>query len=1528
MSSEAESKTAAAAGYKNVAQGEAAAASKGGTYNPKTGGIDYTVKLTENLGIGDETGTVHRDSSGRVISAVSSSSPESVKKAAELAEKAYAARGTPAQNYIQTQKTQAQIAKAQKELNAKQVSLSAQKAKLQRALPSAEELARHGSQASQQEAADLRQQISGIESQLSQIGTERSRLSEMSAGVTKSAYKAEAAGTSQQAQYRENVLTTQIKKEVPYQKRNAEIEANVIAGQYNFQKPSAYQIQPDWLSPSNQAQREYTAKFLKENAPEIYQEHKSFFELPSSYATFGIEAPTENKDYFVGLSEGGGNKNYLVELGAGSERYTVTWPSGKKVENLTAEQAAAYQKIFAEKNRQAIADRAEYLRQRKEIQNTQKPQLAALKNTLKYYKAFGIKEITITSDQGTRTVPVANAYREIYLAAKNENNVTYSPILKNQPKEQIIGYKQDLAGKVTPVYGVPEERLMGGILPLSVDNEKLSGLGVTKQGTTLVTTNLKPEPVPSNPISDTLNAFNVGFEEASKRAASNPVGSMIAELGKEGLVFFTGGVKLATEALYPNRPRNIQFYLAPTLTGVGSSTLFGAAEEAIIQGNQTQATQTLQTAIRAAQTYIEKHGVGGIVGGGIAMVLPVGGGKFLPFKLERGMPLELLPEAAGKGATFAVKYTVKETGKPFLFEFETLEKARKFETLAQRSGKVERLTVTAYKTPFSSFIVGYGKASLPIISKVEGKLVRGSPIGKITGETFEAFSPTGRGLEMGTQSTYAQKIFYHPETQKILQEAGILTPTASRSSQILQEVTDILKKERGSFPYESKQPLGKTPLTSVPEGKTSEVLTEKIIPKSEPFKGSLAQKIQVEAEIITKAGRELIGDLDIDYNRVFGKLGYVGMSKVAKYLGERKALQHTARDILLLNKAAPENVEFFAKGTKVYSRVTNPITGEVKEKKVVERLTERDVEPLGSKASTQDTSKVLGMKYSYKNLKGKTPGGRTFKARNIIDQTLSKIASMTEIQGPRSEKYLGQAPNEFVNEQLGIPKTGRGFYTGPAEARYGKDILDPFGATLPQIVKNLMEKGRTKSANKLESLVNEYKQLHPEIKWESEAPLTDITREKPLPDTSKITSALGRSSPNLIQTPPELEYEKEDVFDKAGRKIILEPIWRAAKIGKGNFAVGAEVKFGKDVGEPAIMYTHPALPTKIFIGTGGKTLTPKETGDVFSHETIHNVLTKMNEFRASEQFDVIEYGKARAQTVKKIAPSLAETISKTNLNTMQIALLTTTRNPTWLQLKENKSNLGRSITKIEPKSALASVEEKSVFSSRLTANSALAKARSAIEKSKSSARSYTQAKSQLSQAASKLANSKVTAKSAVSKIKTPSKTSALTAASRGISMTSSKSTSGVSAVTSKAASKSNVFTTKYSLSPIKKLSVIVTPPPKEVFGALINLTNQQKQERKKVEKKPNDFIGNVPQETLEGLYGKRTEITTGIKRTARISRKDIAFTRKQKGFVKFVNVKKQNLLSKKSTPILDWSKQEKLSLTGAKNKKGLKKNWF
>lgn len=653
---------------------------------------------------------------------------------------------------------------------------------------------------------------------------------------------------------------------------------------------------------------------------------------------------------------------------------------------------------------------------------------------------------------------------------------------------------------VTPIPFRPNE-----FIPISVKGSDVTGIG--KYDNTLQMLTVQPAQADTGEIqtdvTKNIDVFSEGIERAADRQGKNPIG-FIAGLGKEGYSIFpaTYGLvqKYASEPLVNTLKGENKRFAQPLVYDTTPSILLRGPARGILataeQGNLTALPQNLalesQQALIQARDYSAKKGAYLAGGELVGLVLPTGVIKS-PFSIGRAA-FEVLPEAGLK----STKYTVTATAKagPISKSFSSYEKAETYAAKLVQRKEAQLAQITAVQTPIKS-LQFVGK---PIISKVADKYVIGGPTRAPASAQVEAvskLSPTGRGLEIGTQTKYARDYFTSEQGLTALRQAEKITERDPRVIELLEEASQIIGKERRTIGKTTYPNL--TGLESLKTPAEQKVLMEQVLPKSKvPVKGAAAQITQVRPEIIGKTPRQVTGDIDRDF-QLFKKLKKVGLKPLSESLSYRAAQKDIAQAQEKLQAVAEPGREFVSKGTKLYAK-----EGE-KQEKVLENLTEKgDITPGGS--PTTDFSQVFGAKYKYDIVKQPSPEGRNIKYRGIVDQTLSKFTSVASIQGPRTEKFAGEGAPDFLKTGKEIPETAQGFGVSAPPARL-KDTYDAIKLDIPELGQRLIEKGKTKQGQRLLDIGKELERQFPEIDFSTTKPI----KEADAFATEEIPSALSRS---------------------------------------------------------------------------------------------------------------------------------------------------------------------------------------------------------------------------------------------------------------------------------------------------------------------------------------------------------------------------------------------------------------------------------
>lgn len=364
-------------------------------------------------------------------------------------------------------------------------------------------------------------------------------------------------------------------------------------------------------------------------------------ETPKHYLVELSEGKKQSTDYSVSLTEGiqpRQAKSFAVSLTEGMPRQPRQLTQ-EQVNALNPQEYSVYLSEFEPYNRYITEQNR---LQRKEAQTKSKPILADLKAQLKYYKAFGFKEIAITTPTGTRKVPIESAYREILVTGKQGIAATFAPVFREgTPQEQMIKYSQDITGKVSKEYGVPSEGEASILIsPLSVKDNILTGLTTVNGKPSLVLIDTTPPP-PAPTKFEPLDAFSRRVEQAvyaEKQLIPKSLGvgglevystapitlDLLERAYKAQHDLFTGQ-KL--KEVSPYIPRTPGMELAsPILTGFVKTVQTGDREE-IRVGREK--------GVEALSQYAEKEGVLPTATGLAAMFIPLPSGS--KFRFLKGL---------------------------------------------------------------------------------------------------------------------------------------------------------------------------------------------------------------------------------------------------------------------------------------------------------------------------------------------------------------------------------------------------------------------------------------------------------------------------------------------------------------------------------------------------------------------------------------------------------------------------------------------------------------------------------------------------------------------------------------------------------------------------------------------------------------------------------------------------------------------------------------------------------------------------
>lgn len=781
------------------------------------------------------------------------------------------------------------------------------------------------------------------------------------------------------------------------------------------------------------------------------------------------------------------------------------------IESMTPQEIENYNKQVAVYNEYVGYAQKQYLGQKEAktiLRQSNKENYLAYKNDIKSFvdqaRQQGTTTITITTKQGqVKTVPIERAVNEI-LKTKDVENIGLVPAIPVgyvplgghlegfpsgvllQPKETVI--KQDIKGNVTVNPGEP-------IGPKIQTNNK-----------------------------DVLSRISSRAQQIAENPNANPIQKFLAGAGAVGLETVGGFVNLeqlggkafadfinntGNNGTNTNSTNNLvggieitppETIGAPVIGGLTTGIKAAAATK-----NIGAFTPEFLKGLEQAKKIYEKQGPITAAGNILGYTVPFGGS---PVAVERAA-FEVIPEAGLKSGRFVVKATEAGTGKTISASFKDYTKAQEYAAKLEKLPTAETVKITASQETIKSLSI----FKQPIISKVSDKYVLGNPIrapqAKIT-EAVQNINPTGRGLELGTQTKYSRDFLTSEKGLTGLEQVGIILPRDVEAVKLAKQAAKIINDERGILGEKTYPNL--KGLESLKSESEQNALLEQILPKSKvPIKGSAAQIVQVRGEILNQTPRAVTGDIDRDFAlmKFFGK---VGLGKIA----EKYSVSQATKDVKKAKTVLEEAVEkegsrlFEIKGTKLYSGNKNPLTGEIEDKeKVLENLTHKDVEGIGS--TTNDFTQVFGVKYKYDIVKAKSPKGKNIKFRSLSDQTLTKLTSSVSLQGPRTEKFVGEGTPDFLKSE--IQTTEKGFTVIAPESRL-KDVYDLLNLDLPEITARLAEKGRTAQAVRLGKITEEYKKLYPEIDFSTTKPII----EKDAFETGAIPSRFSRAgiTPNSV----------------------------------------------------------------------------------------------------------------------------------------------------------------------------------------------------------------------------------------------------------------------------------------------------------------------------------------------------------------------------------------------------------------------------
>ena len=533
------------------------------------------------------------------------------------------------------------------------------------------------------------------------------------------------------------------------------------------------------------------------------------------------------------------------------------------------------------------------------------------------------------------------------------------------------------------------------------------------------------------------------FEDITRKS-ENPVVDFFGGLGKEltsnvaGLVNLEQkGGELFYQAITGQRYGNLkEVKVSETAPGHIFEGLTSGAYESITKGDVDVFTQSLSKSFQKAEALVRKQGSAETFGQIAALALPT------------------------KGATKAIPFKIKSLKVPTV------------------SGK----TTTVAKT----LEIGYASKTKPIISKIDSKFFKGEPTKRIQHSSLPKIEALDRGFEMSTAGSLGTRIFTSDKGLGSLVKAGKMLPRDAEAIRLSKELSDIVRISSKKVPDKIRkkaETLPDKPLTTLEEGAESKALVEKIIPKTPTKKGTLAETLQLDENLIIQKGKsrnvlddfgkqknirsDTTGDLDIDY----GHLPF----------GTWRANRAADRAVKIFSEVAEKNRKFFKKGTNVFSQTKGQEPEEV-----LNILTKRDAKT----GYLNPISKPFEVSLKKKAISVKTGRFSKTKFLSIEQQAMNRIESFTSLQGPKSLSSWKGDPNKIPGLKSPLKTTEEG-YTMFAAIHRAKDPMKLLVQDTVQIGRNLIETGKlrqsaelTKSGKRAIEISERIKKLYPEIDYD------------------------------------------------------------------------------------------------------------------------------------------------------------------------------------------------------------------------------------------------------------------------------------------------------------------------------------------------------------------------------------------------------------------------------------------------------------
>jgi len=372
-----------------------------------------------------------------------------------------------------------------------------------------------------------------------------------------------------------------------------------------------------------------------------------------------------------------------------------------------------------------------------------------------------------------------------------------------------------------------------------------------------------------------------------------------------------------------------------------------------------------------------------------------------------------------------------------------------------------------------------------------GRFKKSIPIGKTDLKKLTRIEPVDRGFEFSTAGGIGTKVLTSQQALLGLQKAGKMLPRDVEAVPLGKRAAELIRVSAKKVSPEIRLKaslIPDVPLTTLKPGKESRGLIEGFLPGTKPFKGTLAETIQLEKDLVIKPTKGLktrdvtTGDLDLDYT---GKLG--------KFQAQRQA----SRGEDILNRVAEPGRKFEKSGTNVLVKSSK----DSKPETVINIVTDKDAKTGYLNKITGD---VFGVKLRQKPVEILTREGKKVKAQTIEEQALHRIESTFALQSPKTDKFRGVGRIPYLAKGYDKPQaTEKGFTILATEHRL-KDVSKLVSQDFEQISRNLRMAGYKKEGAELAGIGKRMKQLYPEI---------DFTIK-----SEKASIGISSTSPSLAST--------------------------------------------------------------------------------------------------------------------------------------------------------------------------------------------------------------------------------------------------------------------------------------------------------------------------------------------------------------------------------------------------------------------------